>query len=473
MDPNVAAELKNLQFIGTATSHFQAQPWFFYPSAPSDWDWELRQNLQGHPSHIKTPQQEDELPRLLEKKAAYAQRSADIGMNMFRLSFDLPRLHAGSWDELNPGLMYAYVRFLAHLRVNGQEPMVTLHHFTMPAGLAGDSNSGAWNHPMVMKFFGKAIRNVVRFLADPDSIRRALHEHCSSDTIDRMVAEGLAKYFMIINEPMTTFGNSYLGGVFPPFKKLRIDLGFRALARMREVYPLMEETLRELGNAVPADRAPLIGNGYNWQYIAGVGSSLVHHFWQEATTRYLENAVPRSDWMGLQYYGRIRLPWAKERGDEEQGDHPGLGDAYPRGILPVLRQMHDAYPLKPILITEMGFADQEDLRRPHWLLETARYVAEAIAAGIPVQGMLYWSLADNFEWEYGMEMKMGLFSEKELGGPLVLPTEGVRSWQAWQACARVRENPTRVALAALADLKRIAKDQHDRRAAKLKLQPKK
>jgi beta-glucosidase len=73
--------------------------------------------------------------------------------------------------------------------------------------------------------------------------------------------------------------------------------------------------------------------------------------------------------------------------------------------------MHAKYPAKEIFVSEVGFSDKSDGRRPYWILDTARYIIEAKSKGIPIIGVLLWSLVNNFEWELGMSQKFGLFSE--------------------------------------------------------------
>lgn len=468
MEKNLWSTLGALKYIGTGTSHFQSEPFMggFLPT--SDWENELKRNLNGESSAIKLPQRQEEFPRLLARKNFYAGRSAELGLNMFRFSIDLARLNPRK-GEFNTELMAEYVRLLAYLRAWGQEPLVTMHHFTMPLRMVkfdreGRPQRGAWQHPDVVKYFRFCVGKVVAFLSDTDALRNALDGHFDQSVVDQIIAEGAVKYFMPFNEPATTLGNSYLGGVFPPFKRGRIDLAIHTLRKMAEVYAVMEDLLRQLGRNVPAHRAPLIGNCYNWQYFDGVGSSLLHTVVNEWQTRYLEKTVPRSDWMGLDYYCRTAsLPGAKNQENKEYGDFPVFGDIYPLGITDLLKKMHAAYPSKAIFVSEIGFSDHEDRRRPYWLLETVRCILEAQQSGVPIAGMLYWSMVDNFEWECGMSQKFGLFSEAELMEPLTTSESRVRSWQVWQAVAECVRLPSEAAFTRLLELERKATQQHRKR----------
>jgi hypothetical protein len=137
--------------------------------------------------------------------------------------------------------------------------------------------------------------------------------------------------------------------------------------------------------------------------------------------------------------GRL-TPSEKQRLD--YSDHPSFGDVYPPGIRNVIAEVNSLYPQKPIFISEFGFSDSIDKRRPYWILETVRHILEARRSGIPIKGMLLWTLVNNFEWQLGMSQKFGLFSEAELHQLPVPSTVGIRSWEAWSAAAKAITAPT-------------------------------
>src|SRR5207244_12926806 len=82
---------------------------------------------------------------------------------------------------------------------------------------------------------------------------------------------------------------------------------------------------------------------------------------------------------------------------------------YPYGIYRVLKSLyHRTRGNKPIYITENGFSDAQDDRRPRAILEHLAMIHRAISEGIPVRGYLYWTLVDNFEWAEGWGVRFGL-----------------------------------------------------------------
>lgn len=203
-----------IEFFGSAMSDFQAEPVLYGPDGQplppmSDWELEVHRNLDGKESGVKNPLQKDELPRFLKNKEKYLDRSQELGENMFRLSFDFGRLCPES-GIFNSEHMAEYIRALAQIRVRGQEPMVTLHHFTMPKFLVETNNKdeivkGGWENPEVTKHFSFYFENVMRFLGDQDRIKKILDsEGIPAAEQEKLLEEGLARYFISINEPMTT-----------------------------------------------------------------------------------------------------------------------------------------------------------------------------------------------------------------------------------------------------------------------------
>ena len=124
------------------------------------------------------------------------------------------------------------------------------------------------------------------------------------------------------------------------------------------------------------------------------------------------------------------------------GDNPYFGDMHPPGIFHILKEINSEYPQKDIFITEFGFSDSTGERRPYWILETVRHVIEAMEHGIPVKGMLLWTLVNNFEWNLGLSQKFGLFDEHELQKPLhPSPAGSIKGWEAWKSAVLAITDP--------------------------------
>jgi beta-glucosidase len=64
----------------------------------------------------------------------------------------------------------------------------------------------------------------------------------------------------------------------------------------------------------------------------------------------------------------------------------------------------------PLMVTENGMADDDDDQRPYYTLQHLYEVANAIRDGYDVRGYFHWTLSDNFEWQYGTNLKEGMYS---------------------------------------------------------------
>jgi beta-glucosidase len=84
----------------------------------------------------------------------------------------------------------------------------------------------------------------------------------------------------------------------------------------------------------------------------------------------------------------------------------GWGEIYPEGLYRCLKRLQ-AYD-KPLYITEIGLPDNEDSKRPSFLVTHLHAAHRAVREGIPVKGVYFWSLVDNFEWAEGFSARFGL-----------------------------------------------------------------
>ncbi|HVN26695.1 MAG TPA: family 1 glycosylhydrolase [Candidatus Paceibacterota bacterium] len=463
---------RTIDYIGSSTSDFQAEPLIEdehgKPKVFSDWEYEIVRKQEGGRTGIPDADLRD-LPRFFDKKSEYVARSRAVGENMYRLSLDFARLcpAEGVFDE---AMMAKYVEALALVKARGGTPFLTLHHFTMPKYLVetdaqGDITAGGWEHPDVSRHFRFYVDNVVRFLANDDKVRGVLaNAQLDRRSQDRFLSEGLANYFMSINEPMTTLQNGYLWGAFLPYKTAANPAGRyfdlkKVLGHMVEAHDIAYGEVKH-GLRRQQDE-PQVGVGYNWNYFDRFLGIYAAHKGDRYVTSRFERDGSHSDFLGLQYYFRMTLPLLPhERRARDYGDQPTFGDVYPPGIYEMLKDMHEQYPTKQIFVTEFGFSDAADLRRPYWILETVRYILEAKKAGVPVKGMLLWSLVNNFEWQLGMSQKFGLFDEADLAKSSLDVGPGIKSWEVWKAVTKAVTNPSEGSLAELQQYYEWAKDQY-------------
>lgn len=198
------AKHSGTEFMGTATSDFQSHPHLKdkrgHAKISSDWEREALKAEKHQPSHIIGTQNEPEFPHFFKNKKLYIKRSAELGENMFRTSFDFGRL-CPTPGEFNEKLMAEYVEILALIRTYNMEPMVTLYHWPTPLHLLEidkDDNiiKGAWEHENLIRHFHFYVQSVVHFLSNKDKLRRALKTAgYSKNKQAELIEEGLVRYF--------------------------------------------------------------------------------------------------------------------------------------------------------------------------------------------------------------------------------------------------------------------------------------
>lgn len=419
----------------------------------------------GSKSHIVTPQQQGKFPHFREEKADYLTRSKELGENMFRFGLDFARM-CPEKGKFNEELMGDFIRTLARIKAQGQEPMVTMYHWPMPNYLVtlkpnGEIDRGGWENPKVADHFRFYVEEVVKHLNNEDFVRKnLLDEGFNKEDIDKFLNEGLVRYFISINEPTSILLPGYLAGVFPPFKIGKVFEAKKVLERLVQAHDIAQAELKKGSKKFGPITEAQVGVAHAWTYFDGVLGKIVDEIMNKQITKSFERTGAYSDFLALQYYFRMRiLPLTSPEKPLAFGEHPDFGDIYPKGIYHLLKEMHDMYPRKEIFLTEFGFADKNDKRRPLWIMETVRYIIEAVKNKVPVKGMLLWSLVNNFEWAQGMEVQFGLFKESELGKPLKPESGKVRSWEVWQAIIKTLNNPSEENLKELDNLYQKAKEQ--------------
>jgi beta-glucosidase/6-phospho-beta-glucosidase/beta-galactosidase/lysophospholipase L1-like esterase len=83
----------------------------------------------------------------------------------------------------------------------------------------------------------------------------------------------------------------------------------------------------------------------------------------------------------------------------------------PGGFGSLMRELHDRYGV-PILVTENGIPQAEDISRSAFIAAHLTELLSAASSGVDVRGYMYWTLADNWEWQEGYrpESHFGLFT---------------------------------------------------------------
>jgi len=323
---------------------------------------------------------------------------SQLGMNAYRFGIEWSRLQSAPFAPLNQNELARYVDVLGRLRAAGITPMVVLHHFSNPPWI---NAAGGWTNAAAIPAFVDYVRKLVAALKDRVHL------------------------WNTFNEPDTYACVAYLLGGFPPQRKWKLGQFRRVIEHMARAHAQASRVIRREGHA---GRKPEVGIAKNWTFFHAN-----QHFspWDRATAlacHYTFNKFVldaflggwrrrASTFIGLNYYGRVRFHHFRAMipaSGTPVKDLKEFGfvcddmvERYPEGLEKILAYLRRKFRL-PIYITEHGAASDDEPFRELDLRQNLEALHRSMAAGVDVRGFFYWSLMDNFEWQFGYTKKFGL-----------------------------------------------------------------
>ncbi len=388
---------------GTASSSYQNEG----GNTNSQWSrWEQ----QGH---ILTRERSGDAANWWLRAEDDFELAEQMENNALRLSIEWSRVEPaeGRWDS---AAIDRYRAMLQDLRKRHMKPIITLHHFTEPLWFA---DRGGFARGANLRYFVRYVVHVVEALQD------------------------LCDFWITINEPNVYATQGYLLGSNPPGEQNTMR-ALRVLRNLMEAHVAAFYTIRRIQpqarigyclhyrlfdpaiSFLPLDRAvaSMQENFFNW---APLQAAETGHFPFPLNTFLapIARAAGTRDFHGINYYTREMVTFNPTRVAElfghrftrrramrnDPGKEGNFGEIYPPGLYRAIKSVYQrTRGNKPIFITENGFSDTLDNRRPGAILEHLAMIHRAIKEGIPVHGYLHWTLVDNFEWNEGWGVRFGL-----------------------------------------------------------------
>jgi beta-glucosidase len=364
-------------------------------------DWWVWEQSPGHVRDGSTSRVACDFWNRAEDDLALAAR---IGTNAFRFSVEWSRVEPdeGRFDD---EALLRYRGWAERLRALGLEPLVCLHHFTLPQWLAA---KGGFERPLAVDRFARFADRVAGALAGP------------------------VRWWLTVNEPMVYVALGWFAGVWPPGKRSLPDAlkVARNLVRAhaaayrilhRRVPGAMVSAGSHVASFVPADASSALDRG-----VAALRDRVLNRVWLDATLdgrlapplgawERVADAVDSHDYLAFQHYFTYPVAFsaaaaanlfAKELQRPREGVPPFMGEFRPEGLgawaLDLARHG------KPLLVSEHGLLENEERERPAFLVRALEGLHSAIQAGADVRGYFHWSLLDNFEWAEGLSARFGL-----------------------------------------------------------------
>lgn len=301
----------------------------------------------------------------------------EVGFGAYRFSIEWSRIEPapGEWSH---AAMANYRRLCEALLDRGIEPAITFHHFTTPRWVAAE---GGWAEPQTAERFAAFCRRAAGELGDV--MRRA----CT------------------LNEPNIVSVAGYLAGMFPPGVS-DVETRRRANRIFVDAHRGAVDAIREAAPDVPVG---LTLSMADYEAAPG-GEEKMQRIRYRMQDEFLE-ATEGDDFIGVQTYTRSRIgPDGALPVPEGAPMVDTMGyEYYPPALANTLRYAWDFTGGRtPLLVTENGLSSVDDERRIAYLREALDGVLDCLEEGIDVRGYTYWSLLDNFEWNYGYEPRFGL-----------------------------------------------------------------
>jgi beta-glucosidase len=300
---------------------------------------------------------------------------AGFGFNAYRFSLEWSRIEPAD-GEFSSAALDHYRRVCAACRERGLEPIVTFHHFTTPRWLAA---RGGWLESETAERFA-------RFCA-----RAGSH---LGDLVGRVCT---------LNEPNIVADFGHRWGVFPPGGR-DPDLRRRANAVFIAAHRAAVDALRAGGVRAPVGLTLAM---QDYQAVDG-GEAVRDRERRDMEDVYLE-AARGDDFVGVQTYTRVRFGPDGMRPPEPGARLTQMGyEFWPDALAACIRRAVAVAGGVPVLVTENGIGTENDAERIEYVARALAGVAACLRDGLSVQGYVYWSLLDNFEWAFGYGPKFGL-----------------------------------------------------------------
>jgi beta-glucosidase/6-phospho-beta-glucosidase/beta-galactosidase len=417
---------------GTATAGFQVE------KGDSNTDWAAWVATPGKIANGDNPDVggDDALDHIDDDIALMVAE----GHTAYRFSIEWGRLYPSQAaflsNEPDPSAIAIYQTLLSKLVAAHITPMVTLSHFALPAWLDDVTQS---TNPQGWELQGTSDQFVT---------------YCQ-----RMGAlfGGSVDWWITLNEPVNVLLGGYLQGSFPPGVVLDFDRAFAAGRAEAIAHARCYDALHQY-DTVDADgdgKAAMVSYAAHLRTFHPYDPTDANDVAATQRVHYIANdwflnAVVKGNWdndfddydgqytgpndkvgdptlkgrmdyIGVNYYSdtiisaswglvlpvidasitEAHLPTKRPKTDFDW-------DIYPEGFGTVLDEAA-GYGL-PLVVTENGVADRNDVMRGRFIAEHLLELGAANLRGDGVLGYFHWAFLDNFEWNSGFCPKFGLHS---------------------------------------------------------------
>lgn len=320
------------------------------------------------------------------------QLKTELGINSLRLSIAWERVQP-SKDVWDSSAIEKYVDIIKTLKENNIEPIIVLHHYTIPQWFA--------EHDGFEKY-----GNIRYFVEFTKKIYAALHEHVTYwSTFNAIEGYAFKGYYTLDGPPGKQ--KSLLKTQEVIYNMLAAHAGaYKAIKQLHKQFVVANKNIPypQVGiqkNIVLLDPAD---QRFSTRFITTFGSVLQNKMILSLLYNRYYNEL---DWIGVNIYSNMFLIGTvrqQEQEEERQTANLNYRD-YPEGIYRAVKIINNAIarPLNiPIIITENGIATKNDTagheKRTRFLRRALYTIRKLIQEGYPIIGYTPWASHDNYEW---------------------------------------------------------------------------
>lgn len=337
----------------------------------------------------------------------------ETGAKVFRLGIDWNRLvpnlpGSNECDGVctaavqNTKALKQYKHILKLIKKANMKVMLTLFHHSLPMWAISKWHEGAatknfgWLDKNLPQFFNQFVRSAVKEL-DP--------------YVDSYITFNEASIFSLLN---------HVAGIWPPgegqsglaLSNSRLFKGkfHRSLENMIIAHRLIYDTIKSIN---PSKR---VGIAHHVSFAVkkdDLFADIAYIINQSAINyKFPDAVIDKIDFFGVNYYGQENVSALDYRLRKDVVYSESGRMINPAGLYHVLKALHERYSkIRPDLrfyITENGISDDTDLLRQPYLIEHLMALQKAMKEGITVDGYIFWTISDNWEWADGYCPKFGL-----------------------------------------------------------------
>ncbi|MBU7591114.1 glycoside hydrolase family 1 protein [Metabacillus halosaccharovorans] len=340
----------------------------------------------------------------------------DAGCNSYRFSIEWARIEPKK-GKFDPKEIEHYRKVLGFCQQNNVTPIVTLHHFSSPKWLIAE---GGWESEKTIEYFGHYCQYVVSELGDLIPYICTINEANMGKQITKIMKR------MIGSDSKGENGDVQVG--FNIDMKSKMETYYRSLGEAFGIDPRNVQTFlsprTENGDLIIMkchEIARTVINEVNPNIKVGITLSLYDHQALPGGEEYVKKEqyedfllylpfLQDDDFLGVQNYSRkIHGPDGVVKPNEDTRLTKMGYEYYPEALGNVLRFVAEHWK-KPMIVTENGISTNNDEERVEFIERALNGVHQCVEDGIQVNGYMYWSLLDNFEWQLGYEQTFGLIA---------------------------------------------------------------